>query len=203
MICVSASPEGLTRRIVISSIRSVDKFDDVEGMHLEVVVFDPHASDSGCKLVRRGGAEVGSPTLLCCELNIGDVLLFPSSRPRLIPVPPLVIEVLRYRLGTLEYEHRQLVKKVIHVSDAEVAAGLDLRQGMIWPQDFSIEGKVRVILVDSAGDAGAELLVCEVRPGSVRLQPAGDREVVWWIRRFSSLQTTGYSEKKHDHVRAH
>ncbi|GJU56693.1 hypothetical protein Tco_1234459 [Tanacetum coccineum] len=47
---------------------------------------------------------------------------FPNLTSGLL-VPPSVIEDLSTRLGNLEYRHRQLVKKVIQVSDAEVAAG--------------------------------------------------------------------------------
>ncbi|GJV86613.1 hypothetical protein Tco_0759775 [Tanacetum coccineum] len=39
-----------------------------------------------------------------------------------LPIPLSVIEDLSTRSGNLEYEHGQLVKKVIQVSDAEVAA---------------------------------------------------------------------------------
>nr|GEW42784.1 hypothetical protein [Tanacetum cinerariifolium] len=46
---------------------------------------------------------------------------FPLPAPGLY-IPPAVIEDLSTRLGNLEYEHGQLVKKMIQVSDAEVAA---------------------------------------------------------------------------------
>ncbi|GKC40430.1 hypothetical protein Tco_1052814 [Tanacetum coccineum] len=45
---------------------------------------------------------------------------FPHSASGL-PVPLSVIEDLSTHLGNLEYGHGQLVQKVIHVSDAEVA----------------------------------------------------------------------------------
>ncbi|GKE25176.1 hypothetical protein Tco_1436688 [Tanacetum coccineum] len=44
------------------------------------------------------------------------------------PVPPSVIEDLSTRMGNLEYEHGQLVKKVIQVSDAEVADGITIKE---------------------------------------------------------------------------
>nr|GFA33589.1 hypothetical protein [Tanacetum cinerariifolium] len=67
---------------------------------------------------------------------------FPLPAPGL-PIPPLVIEDLSTRLGNLEYGHGQLVKKMIHVSDAEVAAGVSI--GEIGPRVFSIEGQVQVM----------------------------------------------------------
>ncbi|GKB54941.1 reverse transcriptase domain-containing protein [Tanacetum coccineum] len=67
---------------------------------------------------------------------------FPLLVPRL-PVPPSVIEDLSTRLGTLEYEHGQLVKKVIQVSDAEVAAGITI--GEISPRISAVEGQVQVM----------------------------------------------------------
>ncbi|GKD35279.1 hypothetical protein Tco_1250788 [Tanacetum coccineum] len=42
-----------------------------------------------------------------------------------VHVPPSVIEDLCTRMGNLEYGHRQLVKKMITVSDAEVMRRLD------------------------------------------------------------------------------
>nr|GEV27551.1 hypothetical protein [Tanacetum cinerariifolium] len=55
---------------------------------------------------------------------VTPLLLSPPST--WIPVPPLVIEDLSTRLGNLEYGHGQLVKKVIQVSDAEVAVGISI-----------------------------------------------------------------------------
>ncbi|GJW70770.1 hypothetical protein Tco_0127687 [Tanacetum coccineum] len=54
-----------------------------------------------------------------------------------------VIEDLSTRLGNLEYGHGQLMKKVIQVSDAEVAAVISI--GEIGPRDFAIEGQVQVM----------------------------------------------------------
>nr|GFB69532.1 hypothetical protein [Tanacetum cinerariifolium] len=68
--------------------------------------------------------------------------VFPLPAPGL-PIPPLVIEDLSTRLGNLEYGHGQLVKKVIHVSDAGVAAGVSI--GEIGLRVFSIEGQVQVM----------------------------------------------------------
>ncbi|GKC74860.1 hypothetical protein Tco_1120743 [Tanacetum coccineum] len=64
---------------------------------------------------------------------------FPHSASGL-PVPPSVIEDLSTRLGNLEYGHGQLVKKVIQVSDAEVAAGVTIKE--FSPRVFAIEGQV-------------------------------------------------------------
>ncbi|GJY34836.1 hypothetical protein Tco_0419305 [Tanacetum coccineum] len=60
-----------------------------------------------------------------------------------LPVPPSVIEDLNTFLGNLEYGHGQLVKKVIQVSDAEVAAGVSIRE--IGLRVFAIEGQVQVM----------------------------------------------------------
>ncbi|GJR38771.1 hypothetical protein Tco_1214455 [Tanacetum coccineum] len=55
-------------------------------------------------------------------------------------VPPSVIEDLSTCLGNLEYRHGQLVKKIIQVSDTEVAAGVTIRE--IDPKVFAVEGQV-------------------------------------------------------------
>ncbi|GJS78161.1 hypothetical protein Tco_0728042 [Tanacetum coccineum] len=72
-----------------------------------------------------------------------------------------VIEDLSTRLGNLEYRHRQLVKKVIQVSDAKVAAGVSIRE--IGPRGFAIEGQVQVMAsqmvraTDRFGQVGAQV----------------------------------------------
>nr|GEU78541.1 hypothetical protein [Tanacetum cinerariifolium] len=81
--------------------------------------------------------EVGGPSTATAE---GPS--FPLPTPRLL-VPPLVIEDLSTRLGNLKYGHGQLVKKVIQVSDAEVAAGVSIRE--IGLRVFAIEGQVQVM----------------------------------------------------------
>ncbi|GJT27951.1 hypothetical protein Tco_0908226 [Tanacetum coccineum] len=81
--------------------------------------------------------EVGGPSTATAEGQS-----FPLLAPGL-PVPPSVIEDLSTRLGNLEYGHGQLVKKVIQVSDAEVAAGISIRD--IGPGVFAIEGQVQVM----------------------------------------------------------
>ncbi|GKA97056.1 hypothetical protein Tco_0824950 [Tanacetum coccineum] len=60
-----------------------------------------------------------------------------------VPVPPLVIEDLRTRMGNLEYGHGQLVKKVITVSDAEVADSIAI--GEIGPRVSIVEGQMQVM----------------------------------------------------------
>ncbi|GKA77390.1 reverse transcriptase domain-containing protein [Tanacetum coccineum] len=77
--------------------------------------------------------EVGGPSTAVAE---GPS--FPLPAPGL-PVPPSMIEDLSTRLGNLEYEHGQLVKKGIQVSDAEVATGVIV--GEIGPKVFAIEGQ--------------------------------------------------------------
>ncbi|GJX10305.1 hypothetical protein Tco_0200164 [Tanacetum coccineum] len=81
--------------------------------------------------------EVGGPSTTAIE---GPS--FPLPAPRLL-VPLLVIEDLSTRLGNLKYGYGQLVKKVIQVSDAKVAAGVTI--GEIGPRVFAIEGQVQVM----------------------------------------------------------
>ncbi|GKB20107.1 putative reverse transcriptase domain-containing protein [Tanacetum coccineum] len=60
-----------------------------------------------------------------------------------VPVPPSVIEDLCTRMGNLEYGHGLLVKKVMTVSDAEVADIIVI--GEIRPRVYAIEGQVQVM----------------------------------------------------------
>ncbi|GKC63642.1 hypothetical protein Tco_1096240 [Tanacetum coccineum] len=56
-----------------------------------------------------------------------------------VHVPPSVIKDLCTRMGNLEYGHGKLVKKVITVSDAEVADGIAI--GEIGPRVSAVEGQ--------------------------------------------------------------
>ncbi|GKG40699.1 hypothetical protein Tco_0469911, partial [Tanacetum coccineum] len=67
---------------------------------------------------------------------------FPLSTPEL-PIPPSVIVDLSTHLGNLEYGHGQLVKKVIQVSDAEVAVGVSI--GEIGLKVFAIKGQMQAM----------------------------------------------------------
>ncbi|GKF96410.1 hypothetical protein Tco_0289145 [Tanacetum coccineum] len=55
-----------------------------------------------------------------------------------------VIKELSTSMGNLEYGHRHLVKKVIHVSDAEVADGITI--GEIGPRVSAVEGQIHVMV---------------------------------------------------------
>nr|GEV50812.1 hypothetical protein [Tanacetum cinerariifolium] len=55
------------------------------------------------------------------------------------PVPPSVNQDLSTRMSNLEYRHGQLVKKVILVSDAEVADDITIRE--VGPRVSAIEGQ--------------------------------------------------------------
>ncbi|GKA33730.1 hypothetical protein Tco_0720159 [Tanacetum coccineum] len=77
--------------------------------------------------------EVGGPSTAAAE---GQSFTLPAPG---FPVPPSVIEDLSTRMGNLEYGHGQLVKKVIQVSDAEVADGITI--GEIGPRVSAIEGQ--------------------------------------------------------------
>nr|GEX89521.1 hypothetical protein [Tanacetum cinerariifolium] len=81
--------------------------------------------------------EVGGPST-----TIAEGQSYPLPAPGL-PVPPSVIEDLCARLGNLEYRHGQLVKKVIQVSDVEVAAGISIEE--IGLRVSAIEGQVQVM----------------------------------------------------------
>ncbi|GKF09558.1 hypothetical protein Tco_0043782, partial [Tanacetum coccineum] len=59
-----------------------------------------------------------------------------------VPVP-LVIEDLYTRIGNLKYGHGQLVKKVITMSDAEVADSIAIRE--IGPRVSTVEGQMQVM----------------------------------------------------------
>ncbi|GJS70199.1 hypothetical protein Tco_0703040 [Tanacetum coccineum] len=81
--------------------------------------------------------EVGGPSTAATE---GQSFPFPTPG---LHVPPTVIEDLITHKGNLEYGHGQLIKKVIQVSDVEVADGITIRE--IGPRVFAIEGKVQVM----------------------------------------------------------
>nr|GEY23724.1 hypothetical protein [Tanacetum cinerariifolium] len=81
--------------------------------------------------------EVGGPSTTAAE---GHYFTLPAPG---FSVPPLVIEDLSTRMGNLEYGHGQLVKKVIQVSDAEVADGIPIWE--IGPRVSAVEGHVQVM----------------------------------------------------------
>nr|GEX63522.1 hypothetical protein [Tanacetum cinerariifolium] len=66
--------------------------------------------------------EVGGPSTTVAEGSS-----FPHLAPGLL-VPPFMIKDLSTRLGNQEYWHGQLVYRVNHVSDVEVAAGVTIRE---------------------------------------------------------------------------
>ncbi|GKB06757.1 hypothetical protein Tco_0834990 [Tanacetum coccineum] len=86
--------------------------------------------------------EVGDPSTAAAE---GPS--FPHSVSGLL-VCLAVIEDLSTCLGNLKYGHGQLVKKVIQVSDAGVAAGVTVKE--IGPRVFAMEGQMQVIVSQMA-----------------------------------------------------
>ncbi|GKC64445.1 hypothetical protein Tco_1097043 [Tanacetum coccineum] len=66
--------------------------------------------------------EVGGPSTVVAE---GQSFTLPTHG---LLVPPSVIKDLITRMGYLEYGHGQYVKKVIQLSDAEVADGITIRE---------------------------------------------------------------------------
>ncbi|GKD07791.1 hypothetical protein Tco_1187476 [Tanacetum coccineum] len=85
--------------------------------------------------------EVGGPSTAAAE---GQSFILPAPG---FPVPSSVIEDLGTRMGYLEYGHGQLVKKVIQVSDVEVADGITIED--IGPRVFVVEGQAAVQQRDS------------------------------------------------------
>nr|GEX07136.1 hypothetical protein [Tanacetum cinerariifolium] len=81
--------------------------------------------------------EVGGPSTAAAK---GLSFTLPATG---FPVPPSVIEDLSTCMGNLEYEHEQLMKKVIQVSDAEVVDGITI--GEIGLRVSAIEGWVQVM----------------------------------------------------------
>ncbi|GKE76345.1 hypothetical protein Tco_1542465, partial [Tanacetum coccineum] len=79
--------------------------------------------------------EVGGPSTAATE---GQSFPFPT--PGLL-VPPTMIKDLITHMGNLEYRHGHLVKKVIRMSDAEVAEGITIRG--IGPRVSVVEGQVQ------------------------------------------------------------
>nr|GEY94907.1 hypothetical protein [Tanacetum cinerariifolium] len=81
--------------------------------------------------------EVGGPSTVATE---GQSFTLPAPG---FPVHLSVIKDLSTRMSNMEYVHRQLMKKVIQVSDAEVADGITIRE--IGPRVSAIEGHVQVM----------------------------------------------------------
>ncbi|GJT83232.1 hypothetical protein Tco_1057574 [Tanacetum coccineum] len=81
--------------------------------------------------------KVGSPSIAAAE-GPSLTLLAPG-----VPVPPSVIEDLCTCMGNLEYGHGLIVKKVITVSDAEVADSIAI--GKIGPRVSNVEDQMHVM----------------------------------------------------------
>ncbi|GJS30586.1 hypothetical protein Tco_0491206 [Tanacetum coccineum] len=81
--------------------------------------------------------EEGGPSTAAAEGH-SLTLLAPG-----VPMPPSVIEDLCTRIGNLEHGHGLLVKKVITVSDAEVADRISIRD--IGPRVSTVEGQMQVL----------------------------------------------------------
>nr|GEX33669.1 hypothetical protein [Tanacetum cinerariifolium] len=81
--------------------------------------------------------EVGGPSTTAVE---GHSFALPAPG---FSVPPSLIEDLSTRIGNLEYGHGQLLKKVIQVSDAEVADDIPIWE--IGPRVSAVEGQVQVM----------------------------------------------------------
>ncbi|GJS87259.1 hypothetical protein Tco_0769895 [Tanacetum coccineum] len=99
-------------------------------------------------------APITPPLMLAvppCARRAAEGPSFPHSALGL-PVPPAVIEDLSTRLGNLECGHGQLVQRVNQVSDAEVAAGVTIRE--LGPRVYADEGQYNTsILTNIAAEA--------------------------------------------------
>ncbi|GJS43608.1 hypothetical protein Tco_0568651 [Tanacetum coccineum] len=104
-----------------------------------------------------------------------------------LPVPPAVIEDLSTRLGNLEYGHGQLMKKVIQVSDAGVAAGITV--GEIGLRVFAIEGQMLVIVSQMAHAADIwDQVGAHVEQGQ-QTAAQRDEEIAGLTQQVQALQT--------------
>ncbi|GKE22591.1 hypothetical protein Tco_1434103 [Tanacetum coccineum] len=102
--------------------------------------------------------EVGGPSTAAAEGQS-----FPLPAPGL-HVPPSMIEDLITRMGNLEYGHGQLVKKVIQVSDDEVAGGITI--GEIGLRISAIGGQVQVMASQMVpAEDGLEQVGAQVEQG--------------------------------------
>ncbi|GKB93508.1 hypothetical protein Tco_0979645 [Tanacetum coccineum] len=119
--------------------------------------------------------EVGGPSIAVVE---GPSLPHPAYG---LPIPPSVIEDLSTRLGNLEYGHGQLVKKVIHVSDDEVAAGVTI--GEIGPTVFAVEGQAVVQQRDTQIQQ-LQTMVLEMSSRESTLMQC----ILWMDRRLADLE---------------
>ncbi|GJZ43876.1 hypothetical protein Tco_0591131 [Tanacetum coccineum] len=97
--------------------------------------------------------EVGGPSTAA----EGQSFTLPAPR---FPVPPSVIKDLSTRMGNLEYGYGQLVKKVIQVSDAEVAD--DITIGDIGPRISVVEGQIQQLqtMVSKMSSRERRLMQC-------------------------------------------
>ncbi|GKA56897.1 hypothetical protein Tco_0755969 [Tanacetum coccineum] len=94
--------------------------------------------------------EVGGPSTVAAEGH-PSVFMTPGA-----VVPPLVIDDLCICMGNLKYGHGTLVKKVIGVSDAEVANSIAIRE--MGPMISTIEGQPTDVdaTCSSAGEKPAD-----------------------------------------------
>ncbi|GJU40907.1 hypothetical protein Tco_1193864 [Tanacetum coccineum] len=87
------------------------------------------------------------PALSTYEVGGSSTAVVEGHSPTLlapgVPVPPSVIKYLCTRIGNLEYGHGFLVKKVITVSDVEVADSIAI--GEIGPRFSTVEGHIQVM----------------------------------------------------------
>ncbi|GKC73618.1 hypothetical protein Tco_1119501, partial [Tanacetum coccineum] len=121
---------------------SDDEFEGLEGDEEvreedEECLMAPVTSSSMLVMPSPSTYEVGGSSTVIAEGH-SPTLLAPG-----VPVPPSVIKDLCGRMGNLEYGHGLLVKKVITMSDAEVADSIDI--GEIAARVSTIEAQMQVM----------------------------------------------------------
>ncbi|GKB16544.1 hypothetical protein Tco_0850467 [Tanacetum coccineum] len=100
------------------------------------------------------------------------------------------------RLGNLEYEHGQLVKKVIQVSDVEVAAGVTI--GDIGQRVFAIEGRVQVMASHMVHDANRfEQIGTQVEQGQQQTATQRDEVIAGLTQQVQALHVAVQQRDTH------
>nr|GEV98843.1 hypothetical protein [Tanacetum cinerariifolium] len=129
------------------------------------------------------GAETDEPMVELVVDEVAEQIV--KGEDTGFPVPPSVIEGLGTRMGNLEYGHGHLVKKVIQVSDAEVADGIAIREiGLRVP---AVEGHVQLqALVSKMSSRKSTLMQCilgmDRRLADLERRPPRPQQINVWVK---------------------
>ncbi|GKA16704.1 hypothetical protein Tco_0696541 [Tanacetum coccineum] len=129
-----------------------ETLDNINGWIEEDV---PLLGEMGQPMEIAGGAEEAGLVLLFGDdtddddddeddWEVDDEWLMALVTPLRATVTLPMIDDLCVRMGNLEYEHGDLVKKMDRVSDAQVADDISIRR--IWPRVTTVEGQVQVMV---------------------------------------------------------